>query len=285
VINCLGWLDFDLLARVAAELGLQADHDSYRARAEELKTAINGRLLNAAGVYVDGLYADGAPSPHVSQHANMLPLALGLVPPGHRSAVTAKVRELNMSVGMETVWWLLRALGEADEGEQLIALYTNASQPGWARSLARGATTTWESWFADEERNNSLSHGWGAIGLRGYTDYILGIKPRRPQFEAVQIKPLDFGSKLAAARGTVPTDRGPIAVDWRRERTRYRLSVTLPPNVTALVLVPAGGSGEIVRVDGVDVEGVRRGRYLEVAGIGSGTHVFERELDPRAERR
>ena len=109
----------------------------------------------------------------------------------------------------------------------MLNLYTNANQYGWARILSLGGTTTWESWTANTD-GDSQSHGWGAVGLEGYVRYILGVKALAPQFDQVQIKPLDFSNCLAFASGTVPTDRGDIAVEWDRNTTLYHLAVTIP---------------------------------------------------------
>lgn len=278
VVNHWAYADFDIMSRIAAATGNDADRDLYRTRAEELKSAINARLLDAEGVYVDGLHADGKPSAHVSQHANMFPLALGIVPPARRSAVVAKVKELRMRVGMVTVLFLVRGLGEAGEGEALLDLFTHPEwDAGWANSLALGATATWESWIANVD-GNSQSHGWGAAGLDGYVRYILGIKPAKPGYEEVQIKPLDFGARLPWARGRIPTDRGEIAVDWRRTPEHYTIAVRLPANVTAFVHVPKGaGADDTVRVNGATVTAVDAGGYLRVP-IGSGAHTIERRF-------
>ena len=277
VINGWAYADFDLISRIAAELGESADRDAYRARAEALKTAINTRLLGADGLYVDGLSAEGVQSAHASQHANMFPLALGIVPEERRAAVVEQVKRKGMSVGMVTVSWLVRALGESGEGEALLDLFTNEKQPGWARSLARGATATWESWDADVT-GDSLSHAWGAAGLDGYVRYVLGIRPLAPQYERVLIKPLDFGEKPTWARGRIATDRGTISVAWKREAGAYELRVKLPVNVTARVALPKGAVAEpVLSVDGERVVARVEGDYLVIDGVGSGEHTLVRE--------
>jgi alpha-L-rhamnosidase len=278
VINHWAYADFDVMSRIAATVGNTADRDLYRTRADELKNAINARLLNADGVYIDGLAADEKPSTHVSQHANMFPLALGIVPEKQRASVIAKVKEQKISVGMVTVLFLVRGIGEAGEGEHLIDVFTSSDWPaGWANNLKLGATATWESWIANVD-GNSQSHAWGAAGLDGYVRYILGIKPTKPGSEDVQIKPLDFGTKLPSARGKITTDRGEISVAWNRGADRYTMNVTLPANVTSSVCVPKGASASrTVRVDGRNVTATEEGAFLRVA-VGSGTHTIERVL-------
>jgi alpha-L-rhamnosidase len=278
VINGWAWEDYDILSRIAAELGNTADSKTYGNLASDLKTAINTNLLNGSGVYVDGLEPDGTQSTHASQHANALPLSLGIVPVAQRASVTAQVDSLGMSVSALGILQLVRALGEANQGPQLLNLYTNVNQFGWAQILSLGATATWESWTANTD-GDSESHGWGAVGLDGYIRYILGIKALAPQFARVQIMPLDFGANLASASGSLLTDRGTIAVKWDRNAKLYHLAVTIPVNVTATVYVPqAGGAKSTITVDGTKVSGTLTNGYVGVSGIGSGAHDIERVI-------
>jgi alpha-L-rhamnosidase len=279
VINGWAWEDYDIVSRIASELGNTADSTLYRDLANDLKTAINTNLLNASGVYVDGLEPDGTQSAHASQHANAIILSLGLVPAERQASVTAHVNSLGMSVSALGILQLVRALGEAHQGPQLLNLYTNANQYGWAQILALGGTATWESWTANTD-GDSESHGWGAVGLDGYIRYILGVKELAPQFAEVQIMPLDFGTSLASASGSLLTERGTIAVKWDRNATRYHLAVTIPVNVTATVYVPqTGGAGTTITVDGTTVDGTLTNGYVGVPGLGAGTHDIERVIE------
>ncbi|MGD0770840.1 MAG: alpha-L-rhamnosidase C-terminal domain-containing protein [Tepidisphaeraceae bacterium] len=194
VINAWAWEDYNVISRIAGELGNTGDSNTYRRLANALQTPINTHLLNASGIYVDGLEPGGTQSAHASQHANAFPPSL------------------------------------------------------------RG-TAAWESWTANTD-GDSESHGWGVVGLDGYIRYILGVKALAPQFAQVQIVPLDFGTSLACARGSLLTDRGTIAVESDRNATLYHLAVTIPVNVTAIVYVPqAGGTNTTITVDGTKVSG------------------------------
>jgi alpha-L-rhamnosidase len=285
VINGWAWEDYDIVSRIAGELGNTTDSNTYRGMANSLSNAINTKLLNSSGVYVDGLDPGAVQSTHASQHANAFPLSLNIVPAAQQASVTAQVDSLGMSVSALGILQLVRGLGEANQGPALLNLYTNASQYGWAQILSFGGTATWESWTANTD-GDSESHGWGAVGLDGYVRYILGVKPLTAQFGQVQIMPLDFGTNLASASGTLTTDRGAISVEWDRSAALYHLAVTIPVNVTATVYVPqAGVAGTAVYVDGANVIGTvtnlggTTNGYLGVAGLGSGAHNIERVLE------
>ncbi len=276
VINAYAYIDFDIISKIAEVLGNTTDRDTYRAKARDMKEAINSQLLNDQGVYIDGLMSDQFQSAHISQHANMFPMAMGIVPKANIEAVIAAIKERQMSVGMVTVRWLPEAIGRAEQGPHLIDLYTNADWDGWAKTITLGGTATWESWDA-LTNGQSMSHPWGAAGLHGIQQYILGIKPLKPQHELIQIKPLDFHNSLSSVSGTLPTDRGDITVEWDRNNSRFLMTLTIPDNMQAKVYVPkCGTTGATIKVDGTQTTGTGEGKYVYVENIGSGTHTFER---------
>lgn len=278
VINAYAYADFNIVAKVAAIVGQPKDAEIFRAKATAVRNAMNKLLINADGVYIDGLLPDGKQSTHVSQHANMFPLALDIVPNVNYQAVLAAVKTRQMSVGMVTVRFLPMALGMADEAQQLLTLYTNTNWDGWAKNISMGATATWESWNA-LERNDSMCHPWGTSGLDGIQRFVLGVSVIKPQHELIQVKPLDFEGKLTKASGIVPSDKGDIIVAWQRTPKSYRLKLESPNNVTANVYVPkSGATSNTIRLNGKPFNAKSAGKYFVIDNVGAGKHVFEVEF-------
>lgn len=276
VVDAYAYADFDLMSKIAETVGNVKDKEIYRKKASEMQQAINSRLINKSGVYIDGLNTSLLQSEHVSQHANVMPLALGIVPAANLNKVVDEVKNRKMNVGMVCLRWLPEALGKAEQGAHLVDLYTNTEWDGWAKTISLGGTVTWESWNAPEV-NESMSHPWGAVGLLGMQQFMLGISPLKPQHELVQIKPLDFGNKLQSASGRYPTDRGDILVDWKKDVKNYTLNITLPDNITANIFIPGFGiRGTTVKMDGKPIKGKQEGAYIVFENIGSGKHTFVR---------
>lgn len=269
VINAYAWLDLHVMEKIARTLDEETDAASYKQAASSLETAINRHLRNASGLYVDGLKKDGSASTHLSQQANMMPLAFGIVPRTDRTAVLEHVKSLRMSCGMVTVRWLVEAIGEMGDGDHLIELFTREDWDGWSKCLAKGATCTWESWNANEI-NESLSHAWGAIGIVGYVRYILGVSPLLPQHESMRIRPLIFGDKLTQASGRLPTERGDLFVSWKREAKRYVMDLEIPSTMSVEVWVPAAEKASL-RSMGKEISARRDGKYL-VTTLGPGKY-------------
>lgn len=122
-----------------------------------------------------------------------------------------------------------------------------------------------------------MSHPWGAVGLLGMQNYILGITALAPQHEKIQIKPLWFGNKLTSAKGTYATDKGDIQVDWNYTNAKYHLKITIPNNSDAKVYLPkCGKTGTTIKLDNKEVTATEEGNYLYIDDIGSGEHHLER---------
>ncbi|MES2238960.1 MAG: family 78 glycoside hydrolase catalytic domain [Bacteroidota bacterium] len=276
IIDAYAYEDFNIIAKIAEVVGNTADKTLYANKAEAIKKAINTNLINKDGVYIDGIHNNKNASSHVSQHANILPYALNIVPEANKKQVVEEIKKQKMSIGMVCLRWLPESLGLADEGKHLIDLYTNPEWDGWAKTIALGGTATWESWDANTT-NQSMSHPWGAVGLLAMQNYILGIKAVSPQHEKIQIKPLWFGDKLSYAKGTYPTDKGDIKVDWSYTNNKYHLKVIIPDNCTAKIYVPkCDKTSNTIQFDTKEVTATEEGNYLYLDNIGSGEHTFER---------
>src|SRR6185295_15199725 len=97
--NVLAALGFQRLAEMATVLGRDDDAAAARARRDDLVDAINAKLTRADGVYVDGVDADGSPSPHAAQQASAFALAAGIVPKENVDRVGAYVADLGIKTG------------------------------------------------------------------------------------------------------------------------------------------------------------------------------------------
>jgi alpha-L-rhamnosidase len=278
VIDSYAYLDFKIMSDIAETLGFDTDKENFNKKAEAMKAAINARLINADGVYIDGLHKNGSQSKHVSQHANVYPLAMGIVPIRNLKKVVDTVVSRRMSMGMVGLRWLPEALGQAEQGEHLLELYTNTTWDGWAKTIAKGGTMTWEAWDADTTRE-SLSHPWGAVGLLAIQQYMLGIKSLTPQNELIQIKPLLFGDSLNWVKGTYCTDQGDVKVEWKRNNDDFSLIIELPVNTKAHVYIPKYKTrGNILMLDGKKCKARRSGNYLLLENIGSGAHSIKNKV-------
>ncbi|HLN17862.1 MAG TPA: family 78 glycoside hydrolase catalytic domain [Acidimicrobiales bacterium] len=260
-VNVLGVNAYRRVAQVAALVGDIAGQASATSKADALLAAVNGQLVRTDGIYVDGRHADGSLSPHASQLANALALALEVAPPANVAPVGAYVASLGIDVSPQYGLLLLRGLHAAGLDHDLVATLTNRRIPGWAHIVAVGGTFTWETWVPNDVIGDSMSHGWGSSALVAMQEVLLGASLGDPPTEGggalLVLTPPPSG---LAASGTVPTVSGPAAVAWRRSSGHLELTLGLPANAGARVQLPTSrpaaateGGVPIGRAPGVTV--------------------------------
>lgn len=267
-VNVLGVEVLRSVGRLATALGRPAaEAEQYQQRAEQLTTAINAKLRRADGVYVDGSNAAGTPSGHASQHASAYALAFGVVPSADRARVGEYIAGLGMKQGPMTAHWLLKALGEVERADDVIARLTDSAGDGWAHVLAEGGTFTWESW-PGSEIGDSESHGWGAQALVDFIEILLGVRLASPGGAELSI--VIPRTKLTSAEGTIPLQRGTVAVAWQRSDTgKLAVKVDLPTNVRARLSLPLVGVAVAATGNGSPKLAANEGERM-VYELGSG---------------
>ncbi len=279
-VNILGVNALARIGQIAELAGDGSGASAQSARAATLRNAINARLTRPDGVYVDGLKASGAQSSHVSQQANGLALCYGVVPTGFLSAVADFTTSLGIALGPDHGMELLRGLHAAGRDADIAHVLTDRTIPGWARILASGGTFTWEDWEPTDLDGDSMSHGWGSSALVAMQEALLGVALQSPQGEddttALEVRPPAI---LSEAAGLVPTTAGPVSAAWRRSGGTVTLSLDVPANASATVVLP-GSSAErvlengtpVTRAAGVTVVGQAGG--LITLAVGSGSYRF-----------
>ncbi|WP_299033385.1 family 78 glycoside hydrolase catalytic domain [uncultured Pseudokineococcus sp.] len=252
------------VARMAEELG--EDDAGLREDSRALADRMNATLRTADGLYVDGLRESGEQSDHAGQHATSYAIAYGVAPEEDWPLLAEHLDGLGMAQGPMTVHRLLEALGESGRPDAVLERLTDPDDLGWADILRRGGTFTWEAWTLDPGTNFSQSHGWSSQALVDVQEYLLGVETTSPGAQTITVAPPE--DVLERVAGTVPTQRGPVSVEWRR---------TGPADTVVLVLdVPVGTTArvELPVADGVTYEARGRGDARSLGSAG-GRAVFE----------
>ena len=131
--------------------------------------------------------------------------------------------------------------------------------PSWFYSINQGATTMWERWnsyshkdgFGDASMNSFNHYAYGAIGQWMY-ERMAGLAPLEPGYKKIQIAPI-FESPLSSAKAEYISNYGIISSAWGKTSDGTELSVVIPPNTSAKVIVPIN-EGEDLFVDGGSIE-------------------------------
>ena len=270
VVNAFYCLNVRQMADIADALGNEADAQSFR-KLDEIITASYNKVFYDAE---NGRYVDGQGSKHSSLHANMLPLAFGLVPETEHASVAAYVQSRGMACSVYGAQYLLEALFEAGMDDEAIHLLTSTGERSWVNMMREGSTLTMEAWGQNVKPDQGWNHAWGAVPANIIPRYVLGVRPLTAGFGKALIRPQVSSLEV---RGIVPTIRGPVIVAVRQVQGKfYRLTLEVPVNMTARIeLPPLPVRGNELTLNGKRVSAVTENGRLILDDIPSGKHTVQ----------
>ena len=229
------YVDAVILSKAAALFGKTEDQQYYAALAEKIKSAINAKYFNAStGIYGSGLQTELS-----------VALLWKIVPEGMEAKVAenlakrVKADNNHLDVGVLGAKAILNALSENGQAQTAYQLAVQDTYPSWGWWIVNGATTLYENWNIQAERDISLNHmmfgeigGWFFKGLGG-----IMIDEQQPGFKHVLLKP-NFVQGLDHFEAKHDGPYGEIRSYWKRKGNKVTYSVTIPANSTATVYFP-----------------------------------------------
>ena len=229
------YTDALILAKTAKLLGEKSDAIHYFDLAQKIKKAFNEQFFNKT----TALYCSG------TQTELSGPLYWGLVPDEFRQKVAdnlyKKVQETNfhLDVGLLGTKALLNALSENGYADAAYKIASQEDFPSWGYWIKNGATTLYENWPLDVEKNDaSMNHiMFGEIGAWMFKG-LGGIFPDEniPGFKHIIFKP-NFVNGLNSFEAKHQSSYGEIVSGWERKNGKILYKVTIPPNANASLYI------------------------------------------------
>ena len=268
VVNAFHLRALREMSELAQALGKKDEAAKFAERERSAQATFQDRLFDPAR----GLYRDGIGTDHASEHANLFPLAFGLVPLEDRPRLTQWLAGRGMAVSVYAAQYLLEGLFENGEDTAALALIGAAGDRSWRHMVESGTTITWEAWDQKYKPNQDWNHAWGAAPANLLPRFVLGVRVLKPGWGRALIQP--HPGTLVSVEGRVPTPRGEISVAWRREKMS-RMALALPPGVMAKIELPAFPGSRGVWIGGREVEAHRDGPRWILENDVSGTINLE----------
>ena len=228
VINSFYYENMKIMAEFAKILGHTQEVLDFELRAAKAKKAVNDKMFDKKrGIYVDGIGTD-----HASLHANMMPLAFGLVPEGHIDTVVEFVKSRGMACSVYGSQFLMDGLYNVGEEDYALELLSSTAERSWYNMIRIGSTITLEAWDLKYKNNLDWNHAWGAVPANVIPRGLWGIKPKTPGFGIASIKPQM--SDLKSSEIVVPTVRGQIKGKYTYNGARLQTyEIEVPGNMVA----------------------------------------------------
>ena len=264
VVNAFHLRALAEMSELAQVLGKNDEAAKFRDRERSAHAAFQQKLFDPA----QGLYRDGEGTDHASEHANLFPLAFGLVPRENRSRVAQWLAGRGMAVSVYAAQYLLEGLFENGEDAAALDLIDGAGDRSWRHMVESGTTITWEAWDQKYKPNQDWNHAWGAAPANLLPRFVLGVRVLTPGWSRALIQPhlgrQDEGT-LISADGRVPTPHGEISVSWKLEKNRrvrgFAMTLALPSGVTAKVELPVIAGSHGVWSGGRQLQAHREGQW------------------------
>ncbi|MBL9126562.1 MAG: hypothetical protein JNL97_02890, partial [Verrucomicrobiales bacterium] len=260
-------------AEIAAVVGETELALAWNRRADRVRRAVHARFYDP----MRHTYANGG------QAYLAIALVAGVPPPDAREGVWRQLedeilvkRQGHIHAGITGGAFLFKLLMESRRNDLLYTMVNQESYPSWGDMLRQGATTFWESW----ENNPDLSYLHSSYLYVGawFIHGVLGIQPVEPGYARIRIHPGPVDQPdLKQASGSFHSPRGPIWVRWARSDRRFKLEVSVPPNASAIVAVPARSPEAVTAHPSARPTGAEGHRAL--FEIASGSYEFESEIE------
>ncbi|WP_339725877.1 family 78 glycoside hydrolase catalytic domain [uncultured Paraglaciecola sp.] len=228
VVNSFFYQNMLIMAELATVLGKNDDAKQFSQLANQVKQSVNEKLFDKTR----GVYLDGEGSTHASLHANMMPLAFGMVPEEYIPSVVAFIKSRGMACSVYGAQYLLEGLYKAGEGQYGLDLMRATHDRSWYNMIKVGSTITMEAWDMKYKPNSDWNHAWGAAPANIVGRYLWGIQPKTPGFTNIIIRPQM--ADLKHSEIVVPTLSGKISGSYQLQASgSQKFSFIIPANTTA----------------------------------------------------
>lgn len=262
--------DARMLSEMARAINRGADADKYEALFRDIRTAFQKAFVKADGTIGNG-----------SQTCYVLAMHMRLLEPAQEGAamrlLVADIERHNIhhTTGFIGTPFLMLVLSNHGRDDIAYTLLLNETFPSWGYMIKKGATSMWERWNGDtgDPAMNSFNHyAYGAVG-EWMVRHLGGID--RPSdgtgFQRIAIHPR-VDPRMTWADTSFDSPYGRITSSWAAKAGEpFVLNVTVPPNTTAYVYVPAA-SADRVTESGLPIDPASG---IRLVGMDGDRAVFE----------
>ncbi len=270
-----------LVASAAKELGRADDEKLYNDIFNNIRNVFNYEYVTPSGRVGTN-----------SQTSYILALMFNLLPDDLRENATRflvadiKKRNNHLSTGFLGTPYICHILSQNGFTDVAYDLLLQESYPSWLYPVKMGATTIWERWdgqktdstFQDPGMNSFNHYAYGAIGDWMYR-VSAGIEAKSPGYKEILIQP-HLTSKLDYSKASFESPYGTIASGWERKEGIILVTVTIPANTKATIVLPVvdaasvTGNGKTLK-ENPDFSSIRTSDNNVILESGSGQYRFE----------
>ena len=229
------YYDTWLMSQIADMLGHKDDAQQFLALSDTIKHEFNKKFLNTeTNLYgLDSTY----------QTYQILALVGDLVPEEHREGVMKTIiddihsRGNHLNTGIIGTKYLWSTLVDAGHNELAYEIATKETFPSYGYWIKNNSTTLLERW-----RSTTGNHQMFGTITEYFYKHLAGIQsPMEGKtvrgYKHINIQPY-MPDNLDAVTASVNTVSGKITSDWKKNAGGYTISLIIPANTTATLIIP-----------------------------------------------
>jgi alpha-L-rhamnosidase len=272
------------VARLARVTGSKEDAARFETMADESSAAWARGFLDPETGKIGG----------GSQSEQAFALGYGAAPEAKRPLVFQRLLDRlitpegpRLSTGIYGTRILLDELSRNGRSDLAFSLANRKTFPSWGWMLENDATTLWEHWAGSDDTFSNNHPMFGSISA-WFFRWLGGIQPADDAvgFDRVVIRPQPVPG-LDWVKCSHRSIRGPIESNWSVTANGVDYEISIPPDTTALIELPASAKSELTEA-GKPITGAADIKVLLSSGsihrlqAGSGRYRFSvRPLDAR----
>jgi alpha-L-rhamnosidase len=228
-----------ILAATAKELGKADDEKFYNDLYKKIKEVFINEYVTPAGRVGTN-----------SQTSYVLALMFNLLPDNLTEKASKflvddiKSRKNRLSTGFLGTPYICHVLSDNGYTDVAYDLLLQESYPSWLYPVKMGATTIWERWdgqktdstFQDPGMNSFNHYAYGAIGDWMYR-VSAGIETMGPGYKHLILQPHP-SKRLTYSKASFESSYGTVASGWERKGSKIIVSVKIPANCVATIILP-----------------------------------------------
>lgn len=270
VTNAYHYEALKLMAQIAGVLNLKDEFVYYQKEAAAFLPRFNKQFFDAKR----GYYIDGDTTDHASLHANMFPVAFGMVPSGKLKSVTDYIQSRKMACSVYGSQFLMDAVYEASAADYALHLLTKTDDRSWYNMIRVGSTISLEAWDNKYKPNQDWNHAWGAAPANIIPRKLMGVEPLTPGFGKVRVKPQV--ASLEWAKATIPTIKGEICIAIENKAGTYQMRIIIPANMESEIYLPYLAKKYEVTCNGnaLKTTRVKDAPFISLGNLPSGTYLI-----------
>ncbi|KAJ5765734.1 hypothetical protein N7520_005293 [Penicillium odoratum] len=249
-----------ILASISRIINEESDASRYEADYQTLKSRFQNKYVSSAGLLV----GDTQTALALAIVFDLLDDPVQIAAAGTRLVRLVRKSGFQVSTGFAGTPIITHALTKAGYPQVAYRMVQEKKCPSWMYPITMGATTIWERWDSmrpDGSINPGEMTSFNHYALGSIINWlhctVAGVSLLEPGWREILVKPVPGGT-VTSAEVVYETAYGRLECGWVLDGQQFTLTVVIPPNCKAKIVLP----GE---------EGEER--------VGSGRYKFETTFD------